>query len=48
LIQQHTEGTDTGVTMLFFVCAGLTYYGGNAGSGVSHHQTRKATWPTRE
>jgi hypothetical protein len=40
LIQQHTEGTDTAVNMLFFVCRGLHYFGGFIGAG-SRHETRR-------
>jgi hypothetical protein len=40
LIQKHTEGTDTAVDMLFFECAGLSYFGGFINRG-SRHEIRK-------
>ena len=42
LFLKHTPGTDTGVTMLYFRCGALTYFGGHIGAG-GRHATRKVT-----
>jgi hypothetical protein len=39
LVPTSSPGTDTGSTMLYFECRGLTYFGGFIGAG-SRHETR--------